>query len=124
MTVLTAQAASDQSVTRADGAAVPAFADMPGATLTTSAGGDWAIMFSGMFLIPKSGTVEIQLVADGTAVPNSQRTMDVSAGGLMNDRCLTLEGKSAPGSGKIIKVQWRSLKGKVGVKDRRLMIFQ
>ncbi len=127
MAIVFAQADDSQQCTRAAGASEPAFADLAGAAVTASAGAVWAIMFSGMFLIPKAGTVEIQLVADGIVVPGSQRVMDVSAGGLMNERCLTLEGVSQSLShppGKVIKVQWRALKGKIMITDRRLTIFQ
>lgn len=124
MAVVFSQSNTSQQTERADGAAEPSFSDLPDASVTTGAGGDWAIMFSGMFLVPKPGTVQLQLVADDVVVPNSQRAMDVSAGGLMNDRCLTLEGVAAPGSGRVIKVQWRALKGKITITDRRLTIFQ
>lgn len=123
MTVLFAQNASALECERADGAALPAFASIPDMVVVTTSAGTWALMFSGMFLIPKPGAVELRFLANGVPVAGSERVMDVSAGGLMNDRCLTLEATAAPGSGLEIRCQWRAVKGKIKLTDRRLTAF-
>lgn len=123
MPALLVQAASKIQIERAMGASLPAFADIPDMSVAVTSTASWAMLFSGVFLVPKPGTIEIRFTADNVPVANSERVMDVSAGGLMNDRCLTLEALQSVGIGLDVRVQWRAVKGKVTLTDRRLMIF-
>lgn len=123
MPALLVQAVSKIQVERAMGASLAAFVDIPDMSVAVTSGAEWAMLFSGMFLVPKPGAVEIRFTANNVPVANSARVMDVSAGGLMNDRCLTLESLQHVNDGLDVRVQWRAVKGKITLTDRRLMIF-
>ncbi len=100
------------------------FTTVDGLALTLGAGSVWALMFSCVLLVPKEGRVEFQLCADGSAITNTTRAMDVSAFGLMNERCFCLEGRASFSGGEEITVKWRLTKGKAVMGDRRLLLFQ
>jgi hypothetical protein len=101
-----------------------AFTDVPGMSITTDAAGDWAIIFSCVLRNTEPCNIEFKLVADGVDVSNGLRALKVDIIGPRVERCFTLEGKSAPGDAKIIKVQWRTTYGKAIIGDRRLLAFQ
>ena len=93
-------------------------------SFTTDATGDWAILFSCLLQPTEPCNIEFKLVADGGDVANGLRHMKVDIIGPKIERVFTLEGKSSPGSGKIIKVQWRTTYGKAVIGDRRLTGLQ
>ncbi len=118
MAVVFAQAADQQSTSS------QSFVDVPGATATTTAADDWAIFFSCVLQPSEPCGIEFKLVADGVDVSVGMRPVKIDVFGPKAERVITLEGKAAPGSGKVIKVQWRVTFGQAVVGDRRLMLVQ
>lgn len=98
--------------------------DVPDMDVTTTAAGTWAILFSAVLQPSEACNVEFRFMADGGVVNNSTRGLKIGIIGPKTERCFCLEGHSAPGDNKVIKVQWRTTYGRAFIGDRRLMLLQ